>query len=71
MKKGERIIAITAILIIMSGIALAYWQRHQDKDFNKMVECQKLGKEFYYNPESNECVDGSYCASNPDKYWCR
>jgi len=71
MRKGEKIIALTAILIIMSGIALAYRQYHQDKEFNKMIECQKLGKEFYYNPESNECVDGSYCVSNPKKYWCR
>ncbi len=58
-------------LIIISGITFACWQYHQNSDFAKNIECQKLGEHNYYNPEINECIDASYCFSHANDYWCR
>jgi len=57
-------------LVLISGIAFLCWQYHQNSEFTKNLECQKLGEQNYYNPAINECVDGSYCPSHPNDYWC-
>jgi len=64
-------IGIIIGLTIISGITFACWQYHQDKEFDKKIECQKLGKDYYYNPAANECLDGNYCVAHPNNYWCK
>lgn len=56
-------------LIVISGITFICWQYHQNSEFAKNIECQKLGK--YYDPKINECADGSYCFVHSDNYWCK
>jgi len=64
-------IGVIVALVIIGGVISACWQCHQDQEFTKHFQCQKLGDYFYYNPATNECLDGSYCIAHPDDYWCK
>lgn len=68
-------IGIIVGLVIVSGIAFACWQYHQNSEFTKEIECQKLGKYYYYVPEFNECFFDKrltpHCISYPDDDWCK
>ena len=56
-------------LVLISGIAFVCWQYHQNSEFAKNIECQKLGR--HYDPKINECADENYCLTYPDNYWCK
>jgi len=64
-------ILLTLGLIIINGIIFICWQYHQNSEFTKNLECQRLGRYHYYNPVINECTDGSYCFLNPNRFWCK